>query len=136
MAAGAAVAVTDEGIPYFVSGPGNIGDHELGWFGASKNITMLYLAKNSDKETHQRTSIGEQTEQDLTLYPNPTNGVLFGSLIQNAESIQVFDIQGRLVFIQNESSIELDISHLEKGVYTLLSQLEGNLLRREMVVVE
>ncbi|MCB0737455.1 MAG: T9SS type A sorting domain-containing protein [Bacteroidetes bacterium] len=136
LAAGAAVAVTDEGIPYFVSGPGNIGDHELGWFGASKNITMLYLAKNSDKETHQRTSIGEQTEQDLTLYPNPTNGVLFGSLIQNAESIQVFDIQGRLVFIQNESSIELDISHLEKGVYTLLSQLEGNLLRREMVVVE
>jgi len=69
----------------------------------------------------------ENKEETIWVYPNPSKGIitienlekLSGS--QNPTALEITDIVGRIVFqskiINQKSSIEIDISWVEKGVY-------------------
>lgn len=62
---------------------------------------------------------------DLTIFPNPVNDVLF---IKNSDSalgkITLFDLVGRVVqqLETQDTEVNLDLSHLDKGVYFLRGQ--------------
>lgn len=60
-------------------------------------------------------------EQDasVTLYPNPTNGIININCDNNIEQIELFDIQGRLLqtTIENKEAVKLNITDKSSGVY-------------------
>jgi hypothetical protein len=55
------------------------------------------------------------------MYPNPTTGVVRVQGERILKGIKVRDMQGRLVFSEhaNELSVELNLSHLQQGVYSI-----------------
>ena len=57
----------------------------------------------------------------IAIYPNPTNGIVTITCTNTIKSVQLFDIQGRLLEtnLVNQSQSTLDISTKSKGVYFL-----------------
>ena len=69
------------------------------------------------------TGISDENEKNsISIYPNPTTGIItIGNLNLSGLDLEITDITGKIVFqstiINNKSSIEIDLSQLEKGVY-------------------
>jgi len=68
--------------------------------------------------------LDEDAINDISIYPNPTTGIItIGNLegFKNLQGLEITNITGKIVFqseITNyQSSIEIDLSQLEKGVY-------------------
>jgi hypothetical protein len=57
---------------------------------------------------------------ELSIYPNPTTGLLHINAAQQISSLQVIDAQGRLITTLSDSNItSLDLAELPAGLYTL-----------------
>lgn len=69
-------------------------------------------------------TVQEIQKDQVTVHPNPTNGVLFLD-DQNIRSVQVFNLLGELVFENSISGNQLDISDLQNGMYILSYSFEG-----------
>ncbi len=83
-------------------------------------------------------------EESVTLYPNPVNnGKLFvefnGTLTQVTARIEIFDMQNRLVSVNNTSipdnqKLLLDVSSLQPGIY-MLHLINNKMIYQEKFVV-
>jgi endonuclease/exonuclease/phosphatase family metal-dependent hydrolase len=72
---------------------------------------------------------------DLTLYPNPTSGVVHLSGVPSVQHVRVFDSGGRLLETVTPISNTLDFSHLPNGVYSVsLITSGGNKLHQRLVL--
>ncbi|MES2397766.1 MAG: T9SS type A sorting domain-containing protein, partial [Bacteroidota bacterium] len=101
---------------------------------ASENITVLDC-----------TEIEENTfSQDITVYPNPTNGMLnivIKNSILSELLVNVFDIQGKEVFSALEKNIligykkEIDLGWLAKGIY-YIKLTTGNDVQMQKLIIE
>jgi hypothetical protein len=56
---------------------------------------------------------------NINVFPNPSNGLFNFSGLKNENSIEIFDITGRLVLhtISNESLYVIDLTEKDRGVY-------------------
>lgn len=61
---------------------------------------------------------------DFTLYPNPTEGMLFISSTKVIDQINVFSTDGKLMVSQSGVSESIDLSMLSPGVYLIEVQSE------------
>ena len=81
-------------------------------------------------------SISEELTNNLTLYPNPTNGTIVISLPKNDQyTLNVYDSQGKLVF-ENTSfsnSILHDLSSYKPGLY-IIKVILSDLIYTERVI--
>lgn len=70
-----------------------------------------------------------------SIYPNPSNG-MFSISGENIESIEVYDITGKLVMQQNinASNATIDLTNKAKGVYTLKSYNGNNVSVNKLIV--
>jgi hypothetical protein len=81
----------------------------------------------------------QETPLKISIYPNPTNGVLFIENLNENKNYQftIYDLLGKRVFEQNVkntfSGQKLDLSALSEGAY-LLEVRSGNLVFREKIV--
>ncbi|MDF1698709.1 MAG: CotH kinase family protein [Saprospiraceae bacterium] len=81
----------------------------------------------------------QEEELGINVYPNPAIdrvGVQFFSMDKGANVIQIFNLQGQLVYktevqvVEGNNQIELDVSQINGGVYNLnLTNLETNKTR-------
>lgn len=63
--------------------------------------------------------VQDATLNSWTLYPNPVKDVLHLEGLDNVKGFAIFDVTGKKL-IQNTNSIQqIDVSHLNKGVYLL-----------------
>ena len=73
------------------------------------------------KERETSTSVieSEELSQFVSIGPNPSRGMLYISSEEKIESIQVFEVSGRLRLHQNIDAGEktLDLSHLSNGAF-------------------
>jgi hypothetical protein len=62
-----------------------------------------------------------QNDASISVYPNPTNGIVTVNCNNSIKSIQSYDVQGRLLQtnLVNENQTSIDISNQAKGVYFL-----------------
>ena len=74
--------------------------------------------------------------ENILLYPNPTSDKLYITNITEPLRFSLYDMSGKLMFSKFINyQIEIDLSHLPKGVY--LSQLEdekGSVKKGKLVV--
>ena len=71
-----------------------------------------------------------------SIYPNPSNG-LFSISGENIESIEVYDITGKLVMQQqvNSDNATIDLTNYAKGIYTLKTYT-NSLVKSNKLIVE
>jgi hypothetical protein len=62
-----------------------------------------------------------QNDASISVYPNPTNGIVTINCNNSIKSIQLYDVQGRLLQtnLVNENETTIDVSTKSKGVYFL-----------------
>lgn len=65
-------------------------------------------------------------DNSVKIYPNPTNSIINIDSEFNIESIQLYDVQGRILetILESASSSKLDISSKSKGIYFLRIKTE------------
>ena len=87
-------------------------------------VTSDECSDTSDCYTVTTVSIDEQAENNIALYPNPSNGsatlLLNGN--SNYEFLKVYDVAGRIVYqeaIKQRSEIQLALN-VSKGIYYLV----------------
>ena len=70
-----------------------------------------------------------------SIYPNPSDG-MFSISGENIESIEVYDITGKLVMQQdiNASNATIDLTNKAKGIYTLKSYNGNNVTVSKLIV--
>ncbi len=75
---------------------------------------------------------------NLTVYPNPTNGILNLSSTENIQKVNIYDLKGSLILERNTSQLNaqtLDVSTLKSGIYVIeLVDQTGSKQRNEFVV--
>lgn len=85
-------------------------------------------------DTNTVTNVLATMVNEISLYPNPTKGVLyFSESIQDITNIQIIDLSGRVIYSDNSNSTlrKIDVQHLNKGMYILsIKTRESKLLRR------
>ncbi len=74
-----------------------------------------------------RTQAVEVDKNELFVYPNPSNGIIYiNASISDEYEIEVFDTSGKSVWIRNidlsKTEVSIDLSALSKGVYRMKIQ--------------
>ena len=75
----------------------------------------------------------------VSIFPNPSNDVVFVTANGNEYSVSIIDLSGKVVLNTsiNESSNAVDVSELGNGVYILsLSSVQGETVAREKVIIK
>ncbi len=74
-------------------------------------------------------------DQSITIYPNPTRGNININSKFNIKTIELYDIQGRILetVLENSSSITIDITNRQNGIYFLkITTDEGSKVEKIM----
>jgi hypothetical protein len=71
--------------------------------------------------------IGELALQDVTVYPNPSEGEFSITGLEAGQMVSIFDAEGKLVYSNkvNSSVQRLEVKGLAAGTYTLRSNKAG-----------
>ena len=81
-------------------------------------------------------SVGDQELNSFQIYPNPTNGnVIYIDTQNNAEisKIRVYDMTGKQVLQQTNSSNEVNIQKLQQGMYILQLQIGNQTINKKLI---
>lgn len=80
------------------------------------------IETNSAQTTYQNLSNSiYQLDSSISVYPNPTNSFVTITCNSAIKSIELYDVQGRILetSIENSNSSKLDISEKQNGIYFL-----------------
>lgn len=91
-----------------------------GWL---KDATAKFVTTESECTT----SASDFKEQDISMYPNPTNGILnFDFSGKKVQSIKISDVVGRTVFEKNNPNQReaIDLSAFVSGMYMVTLQMD------------
>jgi alpha-L-arabinofuranosidase len=99
------------------------------WTVPAMSIQVLRVKNVVDATPLIESIIELNSNDNLFLYPNPSNGIVkyspnFFQSFTGVCTVKVIDMDGRNVFLSqiNNNSTELDLSSLAKGVYTISIQ--------------
>ena len=102
----------------------------------NKMGTITFILNNSTLGTNQI-----HTLKNIKLFPNPSNGKITISNIQNIDlkTIEIYNVLGRLAkqipVSKNESKLIFDFTHLNSGVYLLkLYANNGNNKTQKLII--
>lgn len=86
------------------------------------------------------TGVEDYEQSGMTLYPNPTSGIVnvefeMGNEQWKDAEIQIFDMYGKLLRTEpaNDSTIQTDMSPFADGVYTLRIKTQDGVVTRKIV---
>lgn len=71
------------------------------------------------------TSVLSQSESNLVIYPNPSNGEFTVSSDEPIDYIRITDKLGRIVFESNYHSKEINLKELHSGIYLITTTYAG-----------
>jgi uncharacterized protein (TIGR02145 family) len=82
------------------------------------------------------TGISENTLDNISIYPNPTNSILFVECNDYMQTtIKLFDMLGKEVLTENvNGKTEINISHLPQGIYNVVAVSEGRVIWESKIV--
>ncbi|MCB9020311.1 MAG: T9SS type A sorting domain-containing protein [Chitinophagales bacterium] len=72
--------------------------------------------------------------EDLHIYPNPTEGQIVISTTKEVERIQVFSITGQLIYRTHGNNKILDLGNISNGMYLIEVMVEGVAYAEEIIL--
>ena len=122
-------ATTDDPLEYT-----EIGEYTIEW--TYEDSEGRKATQNQIVKVKTPTGIENNLENNLKLYPNPVNDILYISIseLSNME-ISVYDLTGKLKFSNkyNSELVKIDISNFESGVYVVSFESNANSFTRKIV---
>lgn len=94
-------------------------------------ITEGNCTETSSCENISTIGLHENNQLNITVYPNPTNGIINIKTDMIVEEVIIFDMTGSLVMKSNTTS--LSVEHLVKGTYTICIKTNEGLHREKMI---
>ncbi|MGH2665040.1 DUF7619 domain-containing protein [Flavobacterium sp.] len=92
------------------------------------------IETNVARTTFQSLGIDENTiDNAIAIYPNPTNGMIHIKSINTIQSVQLFDVQGRILMtrVSDEPSELIDLTSRAAGIYFIkISTEKGTKVER------
>ncbi len=84
-------------------------------------------------------SVTNEELNTFSMYPNPAkNFVNFNSTMNNTLSIKVYDVQGKLILVENNFKVnrssQLDVSNLKSGVYFVKADDGNNQIVKKLLI--
>ena len=81
----------------------------------------------------------EQARIHLAIYPNPADEIIHIVLNANTHedmTIRLYDMTGRQILARklNTHSLDMDVSKLAPGIYSLGIECEGNRIIRKLII--
>jgi hypothetical protein len=118
-----------------------------GWQRVNNNNPINIEEDNTVQSTERLANIPNNTLQssssqiqNFTIYPNPTNGIVHLSTEEAIESVQVFDVQGRLISEQHEiaanTQTDLDLSFANNGIYIVKIKTTTQMSTQKLVLAK
>ncbi|MCF8429829.1 MAG: FG-GAP-like repeat-containing protein [Bacteroidia bacterium] len=103
-------------------------------FTAGSNIKTVTIIQDATVGVNEVNKINH-----ISIYPNPTSGIVTISSNQTIVNIEVFDVTGKAVFSQQNNShqtnLEIDLSALSNGIYFINVQNNfGGISKSKLVV--
>lgn len=75
-----------------------------------------------------------ENHQKISIYPNPTDGIVNFDIINNNTSIEIFDYSGKLIKrIDNLKTNQIDISDFANGIYILKFKTDKKIFYSKVV---
>lgn len=99
----------------------------------SVEISNGTCAETSSCYFVQVIGINELSQNQVLVYPNPTNGEVTFKSSANIEKIEIVDITGKVVIITS-NSIKLNLTHLNQGVYFAKIYFDENSFIQKRIV--
>jgi hypothetical protein len=99
--------------------------------------TDIYFAKYN-----QVTGIEEfetANKDKFIIYPNPTHDkiTIINNYVSKETNVDIFDLQGTLILDNNfqfQNMIEINVAHLQKGIYMVKMQTDSSVETRELII--
>lgn len=81
-------------------------------------------------------SVANNTIQDLKIYPNPAEDMVFIQSKEAIQSVQISNLSGQVVFTKNQQKItSVNVSQLSAGVYILTAETEfGKTINQKLII--
>lgn len=80
---------------------------------------------NRDGSVHfSNISMVRDLQPSILAFPNPTSGIVNLSGIKDVNQIEIYDLEGRRVFL-SEGRSKIDISHLSEGTYEMIFRTQS-----------
>lgn len=116
----------------FTAGPGYVGFKYMNvdnWFTISiDNINVSAIT----------TSINEEEEDEMQIFPNPTTGKLLIGSANDINSLEICDLAGKIISsvyeFKLQDSIEIDLSSYPKGIY-IMRIIDGKKIFSKKIVI-
>jgi glutamine amidotransferase-like uncharacterized protein len=71
---------------------------------------------------------------NFQLYPNPAVDIVYIKSNNKIESINVYNLQGQIVFIQKTNQKYIDVSNLTNGVYIIKIQTYNHITTKKLII--
>ena len=95
-------------------------------------VTKGGCTDTSNCHFHLYIGIPENTDNDeLRIYPVPTSSIIKIEA-EGITKVEIWDLQGRQVYVGNES--EIDLGNLPNGIYIVTVQINGRILTRKIAI--
>ncbi|MEX1002523.1 MAG: PKD domain-containing protein [Crocinitomicaceae bacterium] len=72
----------------------------------------------------------------LTIYPNPTNGIVRIQYTEEISEVRLYDISGKLVYsnsVKGQNTLSIDMTQFERGVYSVQLMTENGLINGKVI---
>ena len=82
-------------------------------------------------------SLNSVSNYNVEVFPNPSSGIITVSVDENLKNIEVYNVLGSLIHsekIHFQNEIELNLSHLNSGIYHLILSSEDQLLNQKIII--
>ncbi|RZJ71873.1 MAG: T9SS type A sorting domain-containing protein [Flavobacterium sp.] len=102
----------------------------------------IFFDYNFPIETNEANTIfevlgtgGFQKDNSVTVFPNPSKGTVTIRAENNVRSVQVFDVQGRLLqtLLTNENSMTLDMASQRSGIYFIKIKTDSGMKVQKLI---
>ncbi len=90
------------------------------WLNIDSNSTFV-----ETEEECSTLTINDSTINNIYIYPNPVENVLFMENIDNIKTIEIYSILGKRVLTTNAINNQIDLSNFKKGIWFLKIEYEG-----------
>jgi hypothetical protein len=104
----------------------------------SHEVKFFYDSNASAFCNNSGLGIDEDGLNELLVYPNPSNGIVYIKTEQNSDaSINVFDVTGKIIYeryFSNTELFELNLTNQSKGIYTVQVQLDRGVFTKKLVI--
>ncbi len=98
--------------------------------------------KNADKDARNTDAKHFESAKhpEITIYPNPTNGIFTINLTSNVSNlisdVCITDLSGKIIYLKNNTAgnkTQIDISKENPGIYILKIIIKNNILTHKII---